>query len=510
MCSVRSLGGRCWRVLVSRPGGSELVILRKLRKGRQPSPEPVDLDLEISRGATVVDDEICLRQSISARGLATHPCPGIFFGKAAIRDEPTHLLVFGYIDHDRALKAVPGILGEQGNVEDDDVSSRALGQHAPVHFFSDCGMDNGVQFLECLRIREHDVGDSLTVESPCVVEDSCSEFLGETCKDRRSRFLDLSHDGIGIDDHCPTLCQELRHRGLSGSDATSQADQDHGLTLIPLITTGASPGLRIDGFEMPWNLDESSHRFDIPREYSLAMIRLSQAPVNRPSPSVCVITSHALLGRALQALLTETGFDVVHIENAHLDEIDLLDAVRPHCRSVDVVVIGSWGMNRRGCQLTRLLVSIDPMTRVVVIDDSISDEQTEEQLRSGAIAVIGRATPLGDIAEILGHAARGDSIVSSTDGSRDRVALHDSAGARRRPHAMSLSIRETEILQLVADGFSLVEVARRLIVSHKTVKHHLSSIYAKLGVANRTDAVVKGLRLGFIDLDAVRWGRNQA
>lgn len=261
---------------------------------------------------------------------------------------------------------------------------------------------------------------------------------------------------------------------------------------------------------MPWNLDESSLRFDIPREYSRAMIRLPQAPVNRPSPSVCVITSHTLLGRALQALLTETGFDVVHIENTHLDEIDLLDAVRPHCRSVDVVVIGSWGMNRRGCQLTRLLVSIDPMTRVIVIDDSISDEQAEEQLRSGAIAVIGRATPSGDIAEILGHAARGDSIVSSTDGSRDRVALLDSAGARRRPHAMSLSIRETEILQLVADGFSLVEVARRLIVSHKTVKHHLSSIYAKLGVANRTDAVVKGLRLGFIDLDAAQRGRNQA
>jgi DNA-binding NarL/FixJ family response regulator len=63
-----------------------------------------------------------------------------------------------------------------------------------------------------------------------------------------------------------------------------------------------------------------------------------------------------------------------------------------------------------------------------------------------------------------------------------------------------LTKREQEILQLVADGYSTVDLAGALFISTKTVKNHLASIYAKLGARDRTQAVITGVRIGIIHL----------
>jgi DNA-binding NarL/FixJ family response regulator len=61
--------------------------------------------------------------------------------------------------------------------------------------------------------------------------------------------------------------------------------------------------------------------------------------------------------------------------------------------------------------------------------------------------------------------------------------------------------REEEVLQLVADGLSTPEVAERLYISLKTVKNHLASIYQKLDSRDRTQAVVRAVRMGIIRID---------
>jgi two-component system, NarL family, response regulator DegU len=63
-----------------------------------------------------------------------------------------------------------------------------------------------------------------------------------------------------------------------------------------------------------------------------------------------------------------------------------------------------------------------------------------------------------------------------------------------------LSAREVELLQLFCDGLSSTEVAERLYISAKTVKNHLASIYDKLGARDRTEAVVKGVRAGLVQV----------
>ena len=63
-----------------------------------------------------------------------------------------------------------------------------------------------------------------------------------------------------------------------------------------------------------------------------------------------------------------------------------------------------------------------------------------------------------------------------------------------------ISAREEEVLQLFADGLSLPEVAAQLFISVKTVKNHLASIYAKLDARDRTQAVLRAVRMGIIRL----------
>ncbi len=63
-----------------------------------------------------------------------------------------------------------------------------------------------------------------------------------------------------------------------------------------------------------------------------------------------------------------------------------------------------------------------------------------------------------------------------------------------------LSRREGEVLQLIADGCAPAEVAERLFISPKTVKNHLASAYDKLGARDRTDAVVRAVRQGIVQL----------
>ena len=81
-----------------------------------------------------------------------------------------------------------------------------------------------------------------------------------------------------------------------------------------------------------------------------------------------------------------------------------------------------------------------------------------------------------------------------------RDALAPTAGAHPMPLAEPLTLREREVLAMLANGLSNRRIADRLTISENTVKAHVAAILAKLGATTRTEAVTLGVRLGFVML----------
>jgi ATP/maltotriose-dependent transcriptional regulator MalT len=109
-------------------------------------------------------------------------------------------------------------------------------------------------------------------------------------------------------------------------------------------------------------------------------------------------------------------------------------------------------------------------------------------LRGAAAALRARiaADPHLEIVDLIEQA---DAVISLPPAQRDVDPLLE-----------TLTSREHDVLALVADGLSNRDIAGRLAISEHTVKFHLASIFGKLGVSTRTEAVQRGLRLGVIEI----------
>ena len=103
--------------------------------------------------------------------------------------------------------------------------------------------------------------------------------------------------------------------------------------------------------------------------------------------------------------------------------------------------------------------------------------------------------------ELVDRAELADAVVSLPSASaRATGGLRRDRPGRDEPLIESLTTREHDVLALVADGLSNREIARDLAISEHTVKFHLASVFGKLGVSTRTEAVQRGVRLGVIDI----------
>ena len=91
-------------------------------------------------------------------------------------------------------------------------------------------------------------------------------------------------------------------------------------------------------------------------------------------------------------------------------------------------------------------------------------------------------------------------IVDRIDEAEAVLSRSHPEGPKADPPIEALTAREQDVLALLADGISNRDIAARLDISEHTVKFHLASIFGKLGVSTRTEAVQRGLRLGVIEI----------
>jgi len=151
-----------------------------------------------------------------------------------------------------------------------------------------------------------------------------------------------------------------------------------------------------------------------------------------------------------------------------------------------------------GVEATRRIKERAPETRVLILTAYDDDPYVFALLEAGADGYVLKTAGGNELVEAVRTVHRGESALSPEVASKvvRQAAERRPAGAARQVEP--LTSREIEVLRLVAKGMTNREAGRRLGISHRTVQGHLGSIYDKLQVSSRTEAVTEALRRGWI------------
>jgi DNA-binding NarL/FixJ family response regulator len=194
---------------------------------------------------------------------------------------------------------------------------------------------------------------------------------------------------------------------------------------------------------------------------------------------VVVADDHAVVRGGLEQLLA-TADDIELVGSVPDGE----QAVRAFEREHPDVVLMDLSMPvADGVEATRRILASDPTARVVVLTSFADDRHIAEALQAGAIGYLLKHAGPEELLSAIRAAAAGDSPL---DPKAARVALQGS-GLRS---AQKLSAREVEVLRLVAAGLANKQIGRRLGISERTVKAHLTNIFSRIDVTDRTQAAL--------------------
>ena len=194
---------------------------------------------------------------------------------------------------------------------------------------------------------------------------------------------------------------------------------------------------------------------------------------------VVVIDDHAVVRGGLEQLLSAEGdIEVVGTADDGEQAVALVESSTPH------VVLMDLSMPRMdGVEATRAVTSRFPEVNVVVLTSFADRQRVLDALEAGASGYLLKDADPTEVAVAVRAAAAGGSPL---DPKAARVLLD----ARRSRPTVTLTAREREVLALVAEGLANKNIARRLGITERTVKAHLTSVFQAIGVADRTQAAL--------------------
>jgi DNA-binding NarL/FixJ family response regulator len=195
---------------------------------------------------------------------------------------------------------------------------------------------------------------------------------------------------------------------------------------------------------------------------------------------VLVTDDHAMVRRGLIELLSAAeGIEVVGEAANGLEAVARAEELAP-----DVVLMDLQMPEMDGVTATRAIVA-ESGPQVLVLTSFSDAERIVDALDAGAVGYMLKDAEPDDLIDAVRSVAQGDSPL------HPRVARQLlTARSARRPIDQELTSREREVLGLVRDGLANKQIARRLGISERTVKAHLTSVFATIGVADRTAAAL--------------------
>jgi DNA-binding NarL/FixJ family response regulator len=204
-----------------------------------------------------------------------------------------------------------------------------------------------------------------------------------------------------------------------------------------------------------------------------------------------IADDHPMFRFGLRALLhTEPGCEVVGEAQTGEEALDLAAALEPDIILMDIQLPGI-----NGIQATRRILEQHPHIGVLIIT-MFEDETLFAAMRAGARGYLLKGAQGEEVLRAIRAVANGEAIFSPAV-ARRLTQLFTTAPSDRLGQAFpELTPREEEILHLMAQGYANQAIAERLIISAKTVRNLISSIFSKLQVADRAQAIVRAREAG--------------
>jgi DNA-binding NarL/FixJ family response regulator len=230
------------------------------------------------------------------------------------------------------------------------------------------------------------------------------------------------------------------------------------------------------------------------------MAQLSHLAAGGSSSRIVVADDHPLIRHALTTTIDEQpDLEIVAEATDGLEALELCRKFQPELVLMDVLM-----PKMDGLEATRQIKRESPRTSVLVLTASENPNHLSEALKAGAAGYVQKGATTQETLKAVRKVLEGESSLDPELATQLLKRLMDEPKPEPNGRAngesllRSLSARESEVLGLVARGYTNQQIARKLLISLSTVKKHVRSAISKLGVSDRTQAAVRAVELGVL------------
>jgi len=212
---------------------------------------------------------------------------------------------------------------------------------------------------------------------------------------------------------------------------------------------------------------------------------------------ILLADDHAVVREGTRELLErEEDMEVVAEAGDGEEAVRLATVRRPDVAIMDIAM-----PRLNGIEATKQIKTTCPATAVLVLTAYDDDQYVFALLEAGAAGYLLKDVHADELIKAIRAVRAGESVLHPAIARKVINRFAQPTDEREKKSALEqLTERELEVLKLAAKGMTNREIAQELVLSVRTVQVHLSNVFGKLGVGSRTEAVVKGLRKGWLTL----------
>jgi two-component system response regulator DegU len=221
--------------------------------------------------------------------------------------------------------------------------------------------------------------------------------------------------------------------------------------------------------------------------------------MNDKAIQVIIVDDHPLVREGLRKVLEfEEGIEVIDEAGDGQGAINLARRLKPQIVLMDINMPGT-----NGIEATKIIKRELPNTGIIALTIHEEEEYIIELVRAGVSGYVLKDIAPAKLVETIREVAQGNAVIDPSITNKilgEINRLNTSRLRRSKEEWETLTEREMDVLKLMARGCSNKEIAQQLTISEKTVKNHVTSIFRKLQVEDRTQAVLFGLKHRLVEL----------